>query len=106
MPQRGRTKEQIRAVREKQRQVLELSLRGLSFSQIAAQLGYAGESSARYAWERALATISEVERDQIRKVHGERCQRMRAKVWGELAGHEVPDPNNPNKKIVVYNYPL
>jgi len=104
--QRGRTAAQIAAVRERHRQVLELNLRGLTFQQIAVQLGYKNESSARTAWASALRLISEVEREQIRKVHGERLQRMRAKVWGEMAGREAPDPANPGKKIIVYNYPI
>jgi hypothetical protein len=84
------------AVRERERNIVALYVRGGSFAQIARQLG-ADESTVRKAWHRALKRLPKPDVDAMRLMASERIAAMRQKIWGELAGR--PDPNDRTKTI-------
>ena len=84
------------ATRERERNVVELCLRGATFEQIGRQLNI-DRSTAYKAWQRALKRLPSADVETLRKTQSERLQRMRGKVWTEIAGRA--DPNNPSKVI-------
>ena len=92
-----KSREVVLAARERERQVIQLYIRGATFAQIAQQLGLGGESGARMAWNRALKRLPAADVEAMRKLSEERIQQMRQKIWSEMAGRR--DPNDPNRTI-------
>ena len=86
----------IFAARERERNVVELYLRGATFEQIGRQLNV-DRSTACKAWQRALKRLPKPDVEAMRTAQGERLQRMRGKVWTEIAGRA--DPADPTKVI-------
>ena len=84
------------AARERERNVVELCLRGATFEQIGRQLNI-DRSTAYKAWQRALKRLPAADVEALRKAQSERLQRMRGKLWTEIAGRA--DPNNPSNVI-------
>ena len=84
------------AARERERNVVELCLRGATFEQ-SADNSTIDRSTAYKAWQRALKRLPSADVETLRKTQSERLQRMRGKVWTEIAGRA--DPNNPSKVI-------
>jgi len=83
-------------VRERERNIVALSVRGGTFAQIARQLGL-DESTVRKAWHRALKRWPKPDVEAMRLMASERIAAMREKIWGELA--DRPDPNDSAKTI-------
>jgi len=84
------------AARECERNVVELCLRGAAFEQVGRQLNIE-RSTAYKAWQRVLKRLPTADVETLRKAQSERLQRMRGKLWTEIAGRA--DPNNPSKVI-------
>jgi FixJ family two-component response regulator len=62
----------IVATRERERQVVQLVIRGLAWREIARQLGMGDESTARKAFNRAIKRIPAKDVDLLRKLQSER----------------------------------
>jgi hypothetical protein len=84
------------AARERERNGVELCLRGATFEQIGRQLNIE-RSTAYKAWQRALKRLPNADVETLRKAQSERLQRMRGKLWTEIAGRA--DPSNLSKVI-------
>jgi len=82
------------AARERERNVVELCLRGATFEQVGRQLNIE-RSTAYKAWQRVLKRLPTADVETLRKAQSERLQRMRRKLWTEIAGRA--DPSNPSK---------
>ncbi len=99
----NRSREARVATLERERNVLQLYIRGLTWLEIARQLGLGAESSAQSVFKRVLRRIPPADIDTMRKLEGERITDMRRRIWSELAGRQeqVPDPDNPGQKKTV-----
>jgi len=84
------------AARERERNVVELCLRGATFEQIGRQLNI-DRSTAYKAWDRALKRLPKADVEAMRKMESERIRDLRFRIWNELAGR--PDPNDPAKTV-------
>src|ERR1700737_438227 len=86
--------------RERERQVVQLYIRGLTWVEIARQLGWSDESGARHAFNRAVKRFPAKDVKLLRDLQSERMTDSRRRIYSELAGREieVPDPENPGKK--------
>jgi hypothetical protein len=72
----------ILRTRERERQALELWLRGTTYQQIAdSGIGIMTASGVAKAVKRALRAIPEKAAQEARRAMGERLQRMRFKAW-------------------------
>ena len=93
----------IVAARERERQVVQLVIRGLAWGEIARQLGMGDESTARKAFNRAIKRIPAKDVELLRKLQSERLNDARRRVYTELAGRQeqVPDPTNPGQMKTV-----
>jgi hypothetical protein len=95
----------IVAARERERQVVQLVIRGLAWGEIARQLGMGDESTARKAFNRAIKRFPPADVELLRKLLSERLNDARRRLYSELAGREteVPDPANPGqmKRVTV-----
>jgi hypothetical protein len=102
MPRGGKhsSREMIVQARERERQVVQLFIRGLTWLEIARQLGYGEESGARKAFARAVKRIPPKDVEVLRKLQSERMTDSRRRIYSELAGREmeIPDPENPGQK--------
>jgi hypothetical protein len=87
--------------RERERQVLQLFLRGLSWVEIAKQLGFAKESGARHAFDRAAKRFPKKDLELAINLSKERLNDARRRVYTELAGRQEPDPDNPGQMRTV-----
>lgn len=72
--------QQISAV-ERQRQALELRKRGMSYSDIAAAIGYKSPSGAHQAVAHALKKTLREEADGLREMEAERLDALLDAVW-------------------------
>jgi hypothetical protein len=90
-------------VAARERQVVQLYIRGLTWGEIARQLSLNGESGARMAFNRAIKRIPPADVELLRKLEGERISDLRRRIWSEFAGrHEhLPDPNAPGEMKTV-----
>jgi hypothetical protein len=95
----------IVAIRERERQVVQAVIRGLTFGEIARQLGMGDESTARKAFNRAIKRFPPSDVELLRKLQSERLNDARRRIYSGLAGREreVPDPANPGqtKRVLV-----
>jgi hypothetical protein len=93
------------AIRERERQVVQAVIRGLTFGEIARQLGMGDESTARKAFNRAIKRFPPSDVELLRKLQSERLNDARRRIYSGLAGREreVPDPANPGqtKRVLV-----
>jgi hypothetical protein len=100
-----RSREAILLAHDRERQVVQLFIRGLTFTEIAKQLALADHTSARRAFERAAKRIPKKETELLRKLQSERLDAMRRRIFTELAGREkeISDPDNPGrpKRVTV-----
>jgi hypothetical protein len=98
-----RSREAIVAAHERERQVLQLFLRGLTWVEIARQIGLTGESGARAAFDRAVKRVPAKDVELLRKLQSERLNDARRRVYSELAGRqeEVPDPEHPGQMKTI-----
>jgi hypothetical protein len=84
-------------VLERERSVVQLYIRGLTWFEIARQLGLETEGGARHVFHRAVKRMPPGDVEFMRKMEGERITDMRRRIWSELAGR--PDPVDPTKTI-------
>jgi hypothetical protein len=93
----------IAAARERERQVVQLAIRGLNWGEIARQLGMGDESTARKAFERAVKRIPKKDVEMLRTLQSERLNDARRRVYSELAGRQerVPDPEHPGQMTTI-----
>jgi ATP-dependent Clp protease ATP-binding subunit ClpA len=77
------------AQNEKQRQALELRLKGLNFSEIAKELGYKGADGAWKAVQEAMRKTIQEPADEVRKQEIERLDRMQKALWDRVVGGEL-----------------
>jgi hypothetical protein len=80
----------ILRTRERERQALELWLRGTTYQQIACSgIGIMTASGVAKAVKRALRAIPEKAAQEARQAMGERLQRMRFKAWEAAKSNPV-----------------
>ncbi len=91
----------IVAARERERQVVQLVIRGLTWGEIARQLGMGDESTARKAFNRAIKRFPPADVELLRKLQSERLNDARRRVYTELAGRQEPDPANPGQMRTI-----
>src|SRR5258708_6676583 len=96
MARPGASPEVRQRAAERQRQVLQLRLRGLSFDAIGKQLG-CSQQIAFKVYRKALRAIVHPAVDELRKLEAERIADLRQRMWFELAGRR--DPVDPQKTI-------
>jgi hypothetical protein len=98
-----RSREAIVAAHERERNVVQLFIRGLGWAEIAQQLRLKGESGARAAFDRAAKRIPKKDVELLRKLSSERLNDARRRVYIELAGRQeqVPDPQNPGQMKTI-----
>jgi hypothetical protein len=92
--------EAIAQARDRERQVLELFLRGLNWAQIGRQLGIT-DKGAMIAFDRAFKRIPAKDVEKLRTLQSERLNDARRRVYTELAGRQEPDPDNPGQMRTV-----
>jgi hypothetical protein len=92
----GASPEIRQAAAERQRQVMQLRIRGITFEAIGRQLG-CSRIIAFKVYRKALRAIPKADVDEYRKLEAERIADLRQRIWSELAGR--PDPNDPTKTI-------
>jgi FixJ family two-component response regulator len=92
--------EAIVQARERERQVLELFLRGLNWAQIGRQLGMS-DRGAMKAFDRAFKRLPAKDVEKLRALQSERLNDARRRVYTELAGRQEPDPDNPGQMRTV-----
>jgi hypothetical protein len=99
-----RSREMIVQARERERQCVQLFIRGLTWVEIGRQLGV-DEAGARHAFDRGFKRIPPKDVEVLRKLQSERMTDSRRRIYSELAGREmeVPDPEHPGqmKRITV-----
>lgn len=71
---------------EKQRRVLELRKTGMSFSKIAALVGYKSLSGCHAAFQKALRSTIQQPADEVRKLEVERLDALLEALWPEALG--------------------
>jgi hypothetical protein len=93
----------IVAARERERQVVQLAIRGLGWGEIARQLGMGDESTARKAFNRAIKRFPPADVELLRKLQSERLNDSRRRLYSELAGRQeqVPDPEHPGQMKTI-----
>ena len=98
-----RSRGAIVAARERERNVVQLYIRGLTWFEIARQLQLTGESGARAAFNRAIKRIPKGDVELLRKLEGERITDLRRRIWSELAGRADAEGNTvrPEPELVV-----
>jgi hypothetical protein len=91
------------AARERERQVVQLVIRGLAWGEIARQLGMGDESTARKAFNRAIRRFPPADVELLRKLQSERLNDSRRRLYSELAGRQeqVPDPEHPGQMKTI-----
>jgi hypothetical protein len=92
--------EAIVQARDRERQVLQLFLRGLSWVEIGRQLGIT-DKGASLAFDRAFKRIPAKDAEKLRTLQAERLNDARRRVYTELAGRQEPDPANPGQMRTV-----
>ena len=98
--------EAIVQARERERQVLQLFLRGLAWVEIGRQLGMTSMGAIK-AFDRATRRIPSKDAEMLRKLQSERLNDARRRVYSELAGRteQVPDPEHPGQTKTVTTRP-
>jgi hypothetical protein len=104
MARRGANPEAQLLAAERQRQVVQLRLRGLSFESIGKQLGGISKQAAHKLCKTALRLIPKPDVEELLKLEVERIADLRSRIWSRLAGR--PDPNDPTKMIQPNNEEL
>jgi len=84
------------AAAERQRQVMQLRIRGLTFEAIGKQIGCTRVIAFR-VYRKALKAIPRADVEEYRKLETERIADLRQRLWSELAGRA--DPADPTKTI-------
>jgi hypothetical protein len=74
---------------EKERRALGLRRAGITYDEIARQIGYSNASGARKAVMRALRRTLQDDADATRQLEAERLDRLQAGVWSAAAGGDV-----------------
>jgi hypothetical protein len=82
---RGQTPALTPATADKYRRVVELRARGLTFDEIAAEVGYKGRQGAKEAYDAALRWWGTESVDQLRSVEGERLELLWRRAYARLA---------------------
>jgi hypothetical protein len=75
--------------RAKRARAVELLIDGLSYDEIARQVGFTHRGSAHRAVSRALAEREHDAVDTLRRVELNRLDRLQAAVWSQATGGEV-----------------
>ena len=76
-------------ITEKRRHALELRMKGLTFAEIACQVGYASASGAYKAVRAALEADAVMAADEIRKLHVARLETLLEAVWDAACRGEL-----------------
>jgi hypothetical protein len=99
-----RSREAIVATHERERQVVQVYIRGMTWFEIGRQLGMSYRG-AQKAFDRAVKRILPKDVELLRKLQSERMTDARRRLYLGLSGREaeVQDPENPgrSKKIIV-----
>ena len=100
------SREAIIQARERERQALQLFLRGLTWAEIGRQLGMT-DKGAIQAFNRGFKRLPAKDVEKLRILQSERLNDARRRVYTELAGRQeqVPDPANPGQMKAVMTRP-
>lgn len=103
-PGRGKNGQYLRTLEGATKDAVAAGLRasGTSYKVIAAKLGYANESGAHKAVQRALASVPVEDVTELRALEAARLDALTEKVWGvlntkyphEVAGRMIVDQND------------
>jgi len=85
MPKQAKTSARRLKNGERQQQALNLRIAGASFDQIARQVGYASRGAARNAVLAILKRREQEPADELRKMEGERLDRLQLGLWNQAA---------------------
>lgn len=94
------TREAIVAQHDRERQVVQLFMRGLAWAEIGRQLNMSGWG-VKKAFDRAVKRIPPKDVELLRKLQSERLDDARRRIYSELAGREMQDPANPGQKTTL-----
>lgn len=78
-----------REVLDREARVLELRLAGMTFADIADQVGISDRSDAHKVYKRAMARVLTPAAREIRTVEGERLDRLQAAIWAKAMRGDV-----------------
>jgi hypothetical protein len=73
---------------DRYRRVMDLRARGLTFEEIAQEVGYAGRQGAKEAYDAALRWWGREAVDDLRTVEGERLELLWRRVYARVARSE------------------
>jgi hypothetical protein len=93
------SREAIMATHERERQVVQLFIRGLAWVEIGRQLGIS-DNGAKKAFDRAVKRIPPKDADLLRTLQSERFADYRRRLFTELAGREKVDPATKEKVTI------
>jgi hypothetical protein len=96
MAKGGSSPEARIAAAERQRQVVQMRIRGVPFEAIGKQLGISGVA-AHKLYNKALKMTPKADIEEMRKIEAERLADLRQRLWTDLAGK--PDPIDPSRTI-------
>ena len=96
MAKGGSSPEARIAAAERQRQVVQMRIRGVPFEAIGKQLGISGVA-AHKLYKKAMNKTPKADIEELRKLEAERIADLRHRGWTDLAGK--PDPNDPSRTI-------
>src|SRR5260221_7820525 len=94
------SREAIMATHERERQAVQLFIRGLAWVEIGRQLGIS-DVGAKKAFDRAVKRFPKKDVEQATHLQRERLNDARRRVYTELAGRQEPDPENPGQMRTV-----
>lgn len=86
MPRKSDTDPADVALTQQERRVMDLRLTGMGFTEIAAEVGYAGPGSAYKALKRAMQKTLQEPADELRKIEGERLDRLFEVAFAKATG--------------------
>lgn len=88
-PVRRRPTPRMAQAATQERQALELRKAGVTFQQIAAQLGYRDAAGAHKAVTRALDRVPAMGVEELREVDSERLERLLLAVWQQAISGDL-----------------
>lgn len=86
MPRKSDTDPADVSLTQTERRVMDLRIAGKGFTEIAAEVGYAGPGSAYKALRRAMQKTLQEPADELRRIEGERLDRLFEVAFAKATG--------------------
>ena len=99
MPKKGTTPGLTPQTAEKYREVVRLRTVGLTFDEIADQVGYKSRAGAKEAYEAALRRWGRETVDDLRTLEGERLEQL----WRQTLRRLLANPDTTNEFVALVN---